>query len=176
MTNLTIWDCCKVPHSCFFYEEGIHEDSSCLFGAGLFVKFSIEVAQLQREKGDERRFSDVTHLIWDQTISMQERFIEHGKFFINILLDAWKLQVCMRGFVGKRGDRSHQWRRVKLRDHMMDESCQVSRPRFQEVYALKTATLAIHLETERAIYNTRTNSYITQLYELMLNLSVGLWM
>lgn len=60
-------------------------------------------------------------------------------------------------FVGKRGNGSHQRRRVELRDHMMDESCQVSRPRFQEVYALKTATLAIHLKTEKVIYSTSTN-------------------
>jgi len=54
---------------------------------------------------------------------MQERFMEYGKSFINILLDAWKFQVLVRGFAGKRGDRSHQRRRVKLRDHMMDKSC-----------------------------------------------------
>lgn len=46
-------------------------------------------------------------------------------------------------------DRSYQWCGVKLRDHMMNESCQVSRPRLQQLYVLKTATLAIHLKKEQ---------------------------
>lgn len=34
---------------------------------------------------------------------------------------------------------------VKLRDHVMQEGREVSRPRLQQLYGLKTATLAVHL-------------------------------
>ena len=46
---------------------------------------------------------------------------------------------------------THQGRRVELRDHVMEEGCQVSRPRLQELHTLKTAALTIHLPnpTER---------------------------
>lgn len=40
---------------------------------------------------------------------------------------------------------SYQRCRVKLRDHVMQEDCEVSRPRLQQLHGLKTATLTVHL-------------------------------
>lgn len=40
---------------------------------------------------------------------------------------------------------SYHWRRVKLRDDVMEENGEVSRPRFQQVEALKGAALSVNL-------------------------------
>lgn len=46
----------------------------------------------------------------------------------------------------------YQRRRIKLRDNMMKEDCEVSWPRLQQVYTLETATLSVNLtEGDRMI-------------------------
>lgn len=40
---------------------------------------------------------------------------------------------------------TYHWCGVKLRDDVMKENCEVSRPRFQQVDALKRATFSINL-------------------------------
>lgn len=40
---------------------------------------------------------------------------------------------------------TYHWCRVKLRDDVMEENCEVSRPRFQQVDALKRATFSVNL-------------------------------
>lgn len=40
---------------------------------------------------------------------------------------------------------THHWCRIKLRDDVMEENCQVSRPRLQQVHTLKWAAFSINL-------------------------------
>lgn len=40
---------------------------------------------------------------------------------------------------------TYHWCRVELRDDVMEENCEVSRPRFQQVDALKRATFSVNL-------------------------------
>lgn len=43
---------------------------------------------------------------------------------------------------------TYHWCRVKLRDDVMEENCEVSRPRFQQVNALEGAAFSVDLRQE----------------------------
>lgn len=102
----------------------VHKHPSGLFGVGLLVEVSIEVAQLRTRDHFKYHICEMYHLLVCETST--ERFLT-------------RLEAC----------RSYHRSGIKLRYDVVEEGCEVGGAGLELLNAVKAVTLAICLKQRR---------------------------
>lgn len=96
----------------------VHEHPSGLFGAGLLVEISIEVAQLKIDMGKKKK----------------KKIHNQSSTILAFHTGSTEMQKKLW---------SYHWSRVELGDDMVEESCKVGRARLELLDAVKAVALAV---------------------------------